>query len=232
MADVPLVRRDLLTTKGDLFVFDGTNLVRVGVGSDDNVLTADSAQSAGVKWAAGGGGGGGWVELGRWDHSVDGDTTSIEFTGIPQDYRDLVVRARLRSDASGSYSTGAIRFGDGSFDSGGSSYSYATKREGNTVSLVEGQGNELLIPAYGLSDSNPDAGRRAFNELTIHDYAETGDVRSVTTKGFAWAQSSARQRVIGGGAWNNTADPLERIQIRQAGGDDWNLGIVVLYGVG
>lgn len=45
------------TTKGDLAVFDGTNWVRVGAGADGTVFTADSAQTAGVKWAAGGGGG-------------------------------------------------------------------------------------------------------------------------------------------------------------------------------
>lgn len=40
------------TTKGDVVVFNGTDVVRVGVGANDTVLTADSAQSAGVKWAA------------------------------------------------------------------------------------------------------------------------------------------------------------------------------------
>lgn len=44
--------------KGDLAVFDGTSWVRVGTGANDTVLTADSAQTAGVKWAAGAGGGG------------------------------------------------------------------------------------------------------------------------------------------------------------------------------
>jgi len=40
------------TTKGDVVVFDGTNVVRQGVGTNDFVLTADSTQSSGVKWAA------------------------------------------------------------------------------------------------------------------------------------------------------------------------------------
>ncbi len=40
------------TTKGDVVVFNGTDVVRVGVGANDTVLTADSSQSAGVKWAA------------------------------------------------------------------------------------------------------------------------------------------------------------------------------------
>lgn len=40
-----------LTTKGDLVLFDGTNNVRFGVGSNTQVLTADSTQTTGVKWA-------------------------------------------------------------------------------------------------------------------------------------------------------------------------------------
>lgn len=39
------------TTKGDVVVFNGTDVVRVGVGANDTVLTADSSQTAGVKWA-------------------------------------------------------------------------------------------------------------------------------------------------------------------------------------
>jgi hypothetical protein len=40
-----------LTTKGDLFTFS-TIPTRVGVGANDTVLTADSAEATGVKWAA------------------------------------------------------------------------------------------------------------------------------------------------------------------------------------
>jgi hypothetical protein len=45
------------TTKGDLIVHDGTNDIRLPVGTNNFVLTADSTQASGVKWAAGGGGG-------------------------------------------------------------------------------------------------------------------------------------------------------------------------------
>ena len=47
---------DAPTTKGDLFVYNGTALKRIGVGADTDVLTADSTQPLGVKWAAPGGG--------------------------------------------------------------------------------------------------------------------------------------------------------------------------------
>jgi hypothetical protein len=39
------------TTKGDLVTFDGTDVARLGVGTNDYVLTADSTQSTGLKWA-------------------------------------------------------------------------------------------------------------------------------------------------------------------------------------
>jgi len=44
------------TTKGDLIGHNGTANVRVPVGTNGHVLTADSAEASGVKWAAAGGG--------------------------------------------------------------------------------------------------------------------------------------------------------------------------------
>jgi hypothetical protein len=51
------VPQSLLTTKGDLVVATASNTAsRVGVGSNDQVLTADSSTSSGVKWATPSGG--------------------------------------------------------------------------------------------------------------------------------------------------------------------------------
>jgi hypothetical protein len=44
-----------LTTKGDLFTFDTAD-ARIGVGANGTVLTADSAEATGLKWAAPGAG--------------------------------------------------------------------------------------------------------------------------------------------------------------------------------
>ncbi len=44
----------VMNTKGDLATYS-TERIRIGVGSNDQVLTADSAQAAGIKWATAGG---------------------------------------------------------------------------------------------------------------------------------------------------------------------------------
>ena len=48
-----LVDKSIVTTKGDLVVATGSATpARLGVGTNGQVLTADSTQSSGVKWAA------------------------------------------------------------------------------------------------------------------------------------------------------------------------------------
>lgn len=46
---------DVMTTKGDLAAY-GTAVARLGVGTNGQVLTADSGETLGVKWANSGGG--------------------------------------------------------------------------------------------------------------------------------------------------------------------------------
>ena len=40
------------TTKGDVLASNGTNIIPLAVGSNDQVLTADSSEATGAKWAA------------------------------------------------------------------------------------------------------------------------------------------------------------------------------------
>jgi hypothetical protein len=65
------------TTKGDLLVYNGTTWVRRAVGTDGQVLTADSTQSDGVKWAAGGGGGSGITHAYLGYNTVGASTESM-----------------------------------------------------------------------------------------------------------------------------------------------------------
>jgi hypothetical protein len=58
------------TTKGDLIVNDGTDNIRVAVGANTYVLTADSTVAAGVKWAAAAGGGSNITAQGLWENAL------------------------------------------------------------------------------------------------------------------------------------------------------------------
>lgn len=58
------------TTKGDLIVFNSTDNIRLPVGTDAYVLTADSAVAAGVKWAAAAAGGSNITALGLWENNA------------------------------------------------------------------------------------------------------------------------------------------------------------------
>ena len=71
-----------LTTKGDLYTYSTTN-ARLPVGSNNQVLTADSAQALGVKWASPAGGGKVLqVVQGTTATSVTISTSTITDTGL------------------------------------------------------------------------------------------------------------------------------------------------------
>lgn len=56
------------TTKGDLIGFDGTDNVRLAVGTNNQVLTADSTTATGLKWASVSSGN--ITSLGLWENSA------------------------------------------------------------------------------------------------------------------------------------------------------------------
>ncbi|MCW6003865.1 hypothetical protein K1W54_04610 [Micromonospora sp. CPCC 205371] len=74
-ADVGAVAHTLADAKGDIIAASGVDtFTRVPVGTDGQVLTADSTQTAGVRWAAAGGGGGSTLVV-RRQRYTGGDMT-------------------------------------------------------------------------------------------------------------------------------------------------------------
>jgi len=73
-----------LTTKGDLYTYSTTD-ARLGVGTNGQVLTADSAQATGLKWATPSAGGGGkvlQVVQATYDTPVTVTSTTQSDTGL------------------------------------------------------------------------------------------------------------------------------------------------------
>jgi hypothetical protein len=65
-----------LTTKGDLFGYSTTN-ARVPIGTNGQVLTADSTEALGLKWATAGGGGANYSLLNAGGTSLSGSTVTV-----------------------------------------------------------------------------------------------------------------------------------------------------------
>ncbi len=79
----------LAVTKGNVIIADGSNWLALGVGSNDDVLTAASGEASGVKWAAPAGGGSNWsVASNLMQPAVDGDGVLID---VPTTNREALV---------------------------------------------------------------------------------------------------------------------------------------------
>jgi hypothetical protein len=79
--DITVAASSPLTTKGDVYTYD-TDDARLGVGSNGQVLTADSAEGTGLKWATAAGGG---DALTSDPLSQFASTTSAQLAGVLSD---------------------------------------------------------------------------------------------------------------------------------------------------
>jgi hypothetical protein len=75
-----------LTTKGDLYTYSTTD-ARLAVGANDTVLTADSAEATGLKWATPASGGMTLINTGGT--TLSGATTTV--STIPGTYNELII---------------------------------------------------------------------------------------------------------------------------------------------
>jgi len=107
-----------LTTKGDIYVATGSATVtRLAVGSNNQVLTADSAQASGVKWAtpaAGGSGAGTWTGGSRSLFTSGSGSGTGDYIGAqPAGNRVVWVRAYMPACTIVSLSVNVTTGGDG-----------------------------------------------------------------------------------------------------------------------
>ena len=184
------VPKSLVDAKGDLLVGTADNTVaRLAAGTDGHVLTLDSGQSTGVKWAAasGGGGGGGLVAAGSFTTQGTVNVNSV-FDSTYDIYKVIIttsaisanldIRFRLRVggvDASGAdyYASNRLETGPssaGGANVGNAASTYLTLAPVYTAFGATSTVLDIMFPA--LSEVT------LFNGLHTHRYLSTNQIRT------------------------------------------------------
>lgn len=200
-----------LTTKGDIFGYSTTN-ARIPVGTDGQVLTADSAQALGVKWASPAAGGGGLTLITKSSFS---SSTAVNidsvFSSTYKDYRlvfdftsntNEAVYVRFRSGSS-TYSGNTYEWRIVSLPSSSTSGIYTYMKIGENGISRFGAQLELTAPYV--------------TGYTTWNFASTG--LSTGVGASTW---------IGGG-WNDTSRSEDGIQLYGSNGGAMT-GQVTVYG--
>ena len=169
------IAKSLVDAKGDLIAATAADTVaRLAVGTNNYVLTADSAEATGLKWAAASSGGMTLIAT-----ATPSEATTISFTSIPSTYKNLVLiwhgmfqstttgywRIRLNNDTSSAYafqgiSTLNTSVGINWLQSSGTSFG-ANDERGAPIGLTATSGSDLNATSKG--------------RMTIYRYTDTGN---------------------------------------------------------
>ena len=202
-----------LTTKGDVWGYSTTN-ARVPVGTNGQVLTADSTQATGVAWATAASGG--WTSIASG--SLSGSTLSL--TSISGSYKNLKLVIR-NAQLSNSTEPGIQLNGDT-----GTNYSRVCMIQNNTTGLVTAQAATTQIyTTYNTPKLNT-IGTWIFD---FEDYANTTSYKTVMAKAFYISGDTGNpvENAHTQGSWKSTS-AITQIDFKTT--VTFNAGTYILYG--
>ena len=207
----PLV---ILDAKGDLISATAADTpARLAVGTNNQVLTADSSTSTGLKWATPAAGGMTLLSTTTLSGS------SVTISSIDQTYKNLYIEIANTTNTVGSYYP--------SFNPNGST------NIGDYINIINQNASFItytpLANQYNMcyNQRNQTSSDNYWNFM-IYDYASTTKKKLFTSSGFQIYSTSSKELTYSSGLWNTTS-AITSVNI--ATGNSYNGGTVLIYGV-
>lgn len=200
-----------LTTKGDIYTYSTTD-ARLGVGTNGQVLTADSTASTGLAWATASSGG-----LTLITETVASANSSIDFSSISGSYTDLLLEwtgvyhtttdsnfgIRLNSDSGSNYNN-SILYVEGSSPASVTPY-------GNNTNTLDGA-------ILGNKSSSTTLNQTCNGILTIYNYASTSKLKKYEATFYYYSTNNSRYNYQTQQGIYNSGSAITSINIYRAGG--------------
>ncbi len=204
-----------IDAKGDLIGGTGADaFARLAVGTNGQVLTADSAETTGMKWASAAGGGG-FTLLSTT--SLSGVTTTI--SSISQDYKHLLVIAK------NCYTSGADSIYMRLDGDSGSNYNHSgTQVISGTVSGYNANAATQFPTMYAPENQT---GRLGQAEIWLYNYTSTSN-HSYLVRGFS-GNGGTNKSAVSLQGYHVSTSALDSIAFN--GNADSCTGTIYIYGV-
>jgi hypothetical protein len=200
--DSSAIQNAIVDAKGDLISATAADTpARLAVGTNGQVLTADSTTATGLKWATASGGGVTLIQ-----DTVASGNTAIDFSSISGSYKHLFLTWHgLYTNADGSFFS--IRVNSDS----GSNYVrqyfyYEDDSPFTSPAFTVGDSSSTNFDAFVNQGSNTTASKTAFGYINIYDYASTTRTKKFESDYFYWSNNNSRyNRLTQQGYWNSTS---------------------------
>jgi hypothetical protein len=210
--DSNAIQNAIVDAKGDLIAATAADTpARLAVGTNGQVLTADSTASTGLAWSTVSGGGTTLI-----NETVASGNTAINIGSIPSTYKHLVITwDGLYMSTTGSYY--GIRVNADS----GSNYAYYYVAAESTSPIGFSLGNEAgaLMTIIGNQGTSTSPNQACTGTLTIYNYASTTKLKQFESEIFYYSSNNSRSNwQTTQGVWNNSGTAISSIDFFRGNG--------------